>query len=523
MSENRIGISERIVFVAGLVLVLVCAAASFADVKLPAIISDNMVIQQGMKVPIWGWAEPGEKVLISGSWQSRPWSATADKNGKWTVKIDPPRQAGGPYQMTISAKNTVKIENVLCGEVWVCSGQSNMQWSVERTANAEQEIAAADYPKIRLFAVERNASGYPLDDCVGSWSGCSPETIAKFSAVAYFFGRELHKELDVPIGLINTSWGGTRIEPWTPPAGFASAAKLKEIRKEVGQANGEYRKSVAESLDTIETWVRGSRKALAENESIPAAPVWPKHPLSSRGRPTGLYNAMVHPLVPFAIRGAIWYQGESNRNDGMLYFEKMKALMGGWRSVWGQGDFPFYFVQLAPYHYGEEPLLLPRIWEAQKAALSVPNTGMAVTTDIGNLSDIHPKNKQDVGKRLALWALAKTYGRGNLVYSGPLCKSMSVEANKVRIRFDHVGGGLASRDGKPLTWFTIAGADRNFVEANAKIDGDTVVVWSDTVDEPVAVRFGWHQEAEPNLINKEGLPASPFRTDNWPAVTVNEK
>jgi len=523
MSYKRIGFIEAVVFVVSLVLVLTWAAAGFADVKLPAVIGDNMVLQQKMDVPIWGWAEVGEKIVVTIGWQrSTAYDATADKDGKWMVKVRTPN-AGGPYKIIIKANNTVNLKNVLVGEVWVCSGQSNMQWSVEQTADAEQEIAAANYPKMRLFAVERNASGQPLRDCVGSWSECGPETIGKFSAVSYFFGRELHKELAVPIGLVNTSWGGTRIEPWTPPVGFALVAKLGEILKEVGQADGEYRKSVAESLDSIEAWVQGSRKALAAKEPVPPAPALPKHPLSSRGRPTGLYNAMVHPLVPFGIRGAIWYQGESNLNDGMLYFEKMKALIGGWRSVWGQGDFPFYFVQLAPYHYGEEPLLLPRIWEAQKAALSVPNTGMAVTTDIGNLGDIHPKNKQDVGKRLALWALAKTYGRKDLVYSGPLYKSMSVEQSKVRIRFDHVGSGLSCGDGKALSWFTIAGADKVFVEAEAKIDGDTVVVWSDKVAKPVAVRFGWHQEAEPNLMNKEGLPASPFRTDSWPGVTVNKK
>jgi sialate O-acetylesterase len=225
----------------------------------------------------------------------------------------------------------------------------------------------------------------------------------------------------------------------------------------------------------------------------------------------------------FAIRGAIWYQGESNREDGLLYYDKMKALINGWRKVWEQGDFPFYYVQLAPYRYGPDPLLLPRIWQAQKNALSIPNTGMAVTTDIGNITDIHPKKKHDVGRRLALWALAKTYGRKDLVYSGPLYKSMSVEGGKIRIHFDHIGSGLASRDGKPLTWFTIAAADKNFLKANAKIDGDTVLVWSDTVAKPAAVRFGWHQEAEPNLINKEGLPASPFRTDDWLGVTFNER
>jgi sialate O-acetylesterase len=244
-------------------------------------------------------------------------------------------------------------------------------------------------------------------------------------------------------------------------------------------------------------------------------PALPAHALNDRARPTGLYNGMIYPLVPFGLRGAIWYQGEANRGDGMLYHEKMKALIGGWRQVWRQGDFPFYYVQLAPYRYGGDPTALPQIWQAQAATLSVPNTGMAVTVDIGNYRNIHPTNKQEVGRRLSLWALAKTYGREGIVYSGPLYESMSVEDGRIRIRFDHVGGGLASRNGKPLDFFEIAGNDKKFVAAEARIDGDTVVVASEQVTQPVAVRLGWHQRATPNLMNKEQLPASPFRTDSW--------
>ncbi|MHC4060823.1 MAG: sialate O-acetylesterase, partial [Planctomycetota bacterium] len=501
---------ELMIFTLSLVLLPLCAVTSLADVRLPVVIGDNMVVQQDTEVPIWGWAEPGEKVeirfeAVASSDETVLYGPQpTNEDGRWMFKVGP-FSAGGPYELTVKGKNTITLKNVLVGEVWACSGQSNMQWSVRRAADAEQEIAAANYPKIRLFSVERNASGQPLNDCVGSWSECSPETVAEFSAVAYFFGRRLHKELDVPIGLINTSWGGTRIEPWTPPVGFASIPEVKEIQNQIAQANAEYGRTVAQSLETIEEWVKGSRRALAENTPLPAPPTWPSHPLSSHRRPTGLYNAMVHPLVPFAIRGAIWYQGESNREDGLLYYQKMQALISGWRNVWKQGDFPFYYVQLAPFRYGGDPLLLPQIWEAQKAALAIPKTGMAVTTDVGNLADIHPKNKQEVGKRLALWALAKTYDCDDLVYSGPLYKSMSVEGNKIRVRFDHVGSGLAPGDGQPLDWFTIAGADKNFVEAKAKIDGDTLLVWSDTVARPAAVRFGWHQEAEPNLMNKEGL------------------
>jgi sialate O-acetylesterase len=284
----------------------------------------------------------------------------------------------------------------------------------------------------------------------------------------------------VPIGLIGSNWGGTRIEPWTPPVGFQMVPALKDI------------------ADNLSQFPSKNPDGKVNHQS-----------------PLALYNGMIHPLLPYAVRGAIWYQGESNNGEGMLYHEKMKALIQGWRKVWNNESMPFYFVQLAPFRYGGDPTRLPGIWEAQTATLSVPHTGMAVTVDISNVADIHPRNKQDVGKRLALWALAKDYGKEGIVYSGPLYKSMKVEGNKIRLGFDHVGGGLVSRDGKPLSCFTIAGEDKNLVEAKAEIDGDAVVVSADAVAQPVAVRFGWHQEAEPNLSNKDGLPASPFRTDNW--------
>ena len=452
-----------------------------ADVKLPKVIASHMVLQQKLPISIWGTADPEEDVKVSIGDNSASTKAGAD--GKWSVKLKE-MTAGGPYEVVIKGKNEIKLTDVLVGEVWVASGQSNMEWPVSASDNPQQEIAAAKYPNIRLFHVRKVPSITPASEVVldREWSECSPETIGNFSAVAYFFGREIHKDLNVPVGLINTSWGGTAIEPWTPIVGF-------------------------ESVDSLKPIAEGAKNQQAKPEGHNANP----------GAPTHLYNGMVYPIVPFGIRGALWYQGESNRGQGVAYEQRMQALINGWRSVWNQGDFPFLYVQIAPFKYVKPPMtdpshFLPQLWEAQTKVLGMKNTGMAVTTDITNLDDIHPRNKQDVGKRLALWALAKTYGKANVVYSGPLYKSMKVEGNKIRIEFDHVGGGLKSRDSKPLSWFTIAGKDGDFVEANAVIDGNTVVVSSDKITEPAAVRFGWNELAEPNLMNVDGLPAGPFRT-----------
>lgn len=476
---NQIWSATRLLIAS--VILLVACRSGHADVKLPKIIASQMVLQQKMPLPIWGTADAGENVIVSLGDNTASTTAAAD--GKWAVKLKP-MPAGGPHELVIKGKNEIKLTNVLIGEVWVASGQSNMEWPVAASKDPQIEIPAAKHPNIRLFHVRKTPAVTPQDDVIldREWSECSPETIPNFSAVAYFFGREIQKELNVPVGLINTSWGGTAIEPWTPPVGFESVDSLKQIAVEM-------------------------KAQQAKPEGVQANPGGPGH----------LYNGMVHGIVPFAIRGALWYQGESNRGQGVGYEQRMHALINGWRSVWGEGDFPFLFVQIAPFKYVKPPMtdpqnLLPQLWEAQTKTLALKNTGMAVTTDITNLDDIHPNNKQDVGKRLALWALAKTYGKESLVYSGPLYKSMKVEGNKVRIEFDHVGGGLKSRDGKPLSWFTIAGKEGDFVDADAVIDGKSVVVSSDKIAEPAAVRLGWNELAEPNLMNAEGLPAGPFRT-----------
>ena len=496
-----------------------------AEIRLPSIIGSNMVLQQDTPLTIWGWAQPGESVRIQIAGQSV--NVKADNTGRWKGVLKPLAAEGKVLTMDIKGRMSpaVKLENILVGEVWVCSGQSNMEWTLDRTHSPSAEIQRANLPQIRLFKVPRQTAVDPQEDVEAEWTLCVPETARSFSAVAYYFGREIHANMEVPVGLINSSWGGTRIEPWTPPQGFNSVPEVADILDAVGEAQNEYLINVGQALPDLEEWVKDASKAVAGKTIPPLPPALPIHPLKHHQQPTALYNAMVHPLVPFAIRGAIWYQGESNRNDGLIYGKKMEALIKGWRDVWGQGDFPFYWVQLAPYNYpynremtgGDIPdfFRLPLIWEAQREALRIPNTGMAVVTDIGNLYDIHPRNKAEVGRRLSLWARANIFGEEDLLYSGPLYASMAVEGDRIRLRFDHTGKGLISLDGKSLTWFEISGEDRTFYKAQAEIDGDTVLVFSPMVKNPAAVRFAWHQLAEPNLANSVGLPASPFRTDRW--------
>ena len=653
--------------------------------RMANIFTDHMVLQRDQPLPIWGWAAPGRAVTVEVGPHSARTRANAE--GRWRLTLPPLESGKGPLTMTVKAgQETIQLTDILVGEVWLCSGQSNMEMTVYQSADSKAEIKAANHPNIRLFNIPRPTamSSDPQDDVVGQWQACSPETIGDFSAAGYYFGREINQSIDVPIGLINASWGGTIIETWMrheeisqlpgmtegiaeaqdmhrdPTAvpkdmsaeekreaeiyqtefkekaeykiAFdASVERSKKSGKALGKAkaNEELARKMSspdldisswktmeipnawgeaglpdfrglvwfrKTIDVPESWVgknlvlhldriyegdvtwfngqhvgtttpnlynkeriysipanlvkagansitvrvydparprgmSGKAEAMAlcvagseETDRISLAGPWrykPEVQLHASlpyadphvNLPTILYNTMIHPLVPFAIRGAIWYQGEQNHGDGMRYFDKMQALIQSWRNVFLRPDAPFYFVQIAPYRYGSgQERALPQLWEAQTAALNIPHTGMAVTSDIGNITDIHPNNKQDVGKRLALWALAKDYGQDNLVYSGPLYKSMAIEGSKIRLSFDHVGSGLASRDGKPLDWFLIAGENGRFVKAQAVIEGNTIVVSSDAVDKPIAARFAWHQEAQPNLINKEGLPAGPFRT-----------
>lgn len=498
-------------------LALVCSATASAAVSVPGFFSDHMVLQREIPVAVWGRAAAGEAVKVQLGQQAAV-STTAGADGTWQVKL-PPTPAGGPFALVVSGTNTIRIEDVLVGEVWVCSGQSNMEWVVANSLNPDQEKAEATDGQIRQLLVPKRPASQPEAAMDAKWTVSSPGTVGGFTACGYFMAKSLRKELGVPIGLINTSWGGTRIEPWIAPAGFESVPTLTDILagvREVDPATPAYQKRVGDHLAKIEEWTKKARDNAAAGKAFEPPPEPPATitPIAKRKdpqqQPTALYNGMVHALVGYGIRGAIWYQGESNHVEGSIYADKMKALIGGWRKIWGVGDFPFYFVQIAPYRYGgEDPNIVPKFWTTQASALAIPNTGMVITSDIGNVEDIHPRNKQEVGRRLALQALAKTYGKQGVVADGPAYASMAVEGGKVRVKFANAAG-LKSRDGKALSWFEVIGEDGDWTKAEAVVDGETVVASSAAVPKPIGVRFAWHREAEPNLANGAGLPASAF-------------
>lgn len=631
--------------------------AVYADVRLPAIIGDHMVLQQDQPVTIWGWAEPGETVKVKGSWQ---WffgeSTQADKNGKWQVEIKTPKADDDPKILTIRGNNKIVLKDILIGEVWVCSGQSNMEYSMGRPgdeANLEA-LREADCPQIRLFDVAHNTALTPREDVEGKWQVCTPQTLRDFSAVGYYFGKDLQEALNVPIGLIGSNWGGTPSEAWTSLETLETVEPFKDtldmmndpekqeaayqemLRKwedriaeiDKGYQQGWYLPDTDTTdwnemelpqewsgtelndfdgivwfrrefslppswasqamelhlgpIDDIDTtWVNGVRIGSTSGWDVPriyrvpasvlhvgrnviavrvidpgnnggfrgqpeqmrigpvgadakisatVARTWKYKPSyegrdipwtprdisrpDNPNRPAVLYNAMIAPLIPFRIAGAIWYQGESNAGDPILYRTLFPAMIMDWRQQWGQGAFPFYYVQIAPYQY-DVTTNSQALREAQLMSLWVPNTGMAVTMDIGEEQDIHPKHKAVVADRLSRWALAKTYGKEDIDFSGPLYQSKKFDGNTIRLAFNYVDGGLVAKDGR-LRDFAIAGVDRKFVPAEAVIDGDMIVVSSEQVEHPMAVRYGWSNWVDGSLFNKAGLPASSFRTDDWP-------
>lgn len=657
-----------------LLLLLVLAPAARGDVRVPSLIGDNMVLQQGRKVRVWGWAEPGERVTVS--FRGGKSSARTDARGRWEV-LTGPHKAGGPFELTVTGRNTLVFRNVLVGEVWVCSGQSNMEWSLANAQDGAREAAAADYPFIHLFTVAKKTAAQPLDNVEGRWVVTTPKEAASFSAVGYFFGRELHKRLRLPVGLIHTSWGGTPAEAWTSRAALSADPLLQPIlerydkqltdlprlQSEYERARDEWAKQYVMAdpgnegeprgyakpghdtgawkrmalpllwetagldvdgviwfrrevevpsewagkdltlklgaiddfdttyfngervgsigTDTPNSWtvprlyrvpgrlVRAGRNTVAvrvydrvggggfvggemtlapvgaakesgvaldgewlykEETTVPSRDIdWTKQPqppgAGNQNNPTVLYNAMLAPLFPYAIRGAIWYQGESNAGRSYQYRKLFPAMIRDWRAAWNVGDFPFYFVQLANWKARPQDSIdsgWAELREAQLMTLrAVPNTGMAVAIDIGDPDDIHPLNKLDVGLRLARWALADTYGL-KLEKSGPLYDSFRVEGERVRLSFKHAGG-LKTRDGSPPSGFYIAGADRKFVPADARIEKGEIVVWNREVKIPVAVRYAWADSPTVNLYNAEGLPASPLRTDDWRGVTAENR
>lgn len=507
----------------GIALLLAALASPApADVKLPALVGDHMVLQRDAELPIWGWADPGEKVTVAIDGQTQ--SATADKSGKWMVRLDK-LATSKPLTMKITGNNTLEIKDILVGEVWVCSGQSNMQWSVSQANNAAEEIAAAKFPEIRLISVPRVGTQETQTDFEGSWAACSPETVGSFSAVGYYFGRTLFQELKVPIGLIHCSWGGSACEAWVETSVLAADPELAPILQRWEQIVKSYdpEKQQQNYEAALEKWKVAAAKAKADGKPQPRRPFAPRNPLIGQHRPANLYRGMLNPLIPYAIRGAIWYQGETNAGRAYQYRTLFPTMITSWRKDWGQGDFPFYFVQLANFRQRKnEPA--PSDWaelrEAQSMTLSLPNTGQAVIIDIGEANDIHPKNKQDVGKRLALWALAHDYGQ-DVEFSGPSFESLKVSGDKAIVTFNHAEGLTAK--GGTLKGFSVAGKDEKFHWADATIEGNKVVVSSPDVKQPVAVRYAWADNPEANLYNKAGLPASPFRTDDWKGVTADAR
>ena len=483
------------VFVAALA---VAAVSARADVRLPGLFSDNMVLQQGMRVTVWGWADDGEDVTVTFRGQK---AATKARDGKWMVKLSH-LKAGGPDALVVQGKNKIELKNVLVGEVWICSGQSNMELPLSRAFQGTNAIASSANPKLRLFLVPKTKADAPLDDVKASWKESNPETTPGFSAVAYYFGRELQPAREVPVGLIDTCWGGSPAEVWMSEPALAS--------------NPDYKRDIVDAYATAVAKSASAKKG--------QRPPW---------KPTELYNGMIAPLLPYAIKGAIWYQGESNAGRAAQYRTLFTDMIRNWRRDWNEGDFPFLAVQLAPFDKGKKRDLAvitekpgesdwAELREAQALATKVlPKVGMAVITDIGEKDDIHPTKKEPVGARLALAARGIGYGE-KIEYSGPIFRSLKIKGDTAIVRFDHVGKGLESRDGE-LKGFAICGPDKQFVWATADIQGDRVVVSSRQVSQPVAVRYGWADFPVVNLWNKSDLPASPFRTDNFPMVTAPKK
>jgi len=485
------------------------AADPQTSLHLPAIFSDNMVLQRNFATPIWGTATPNQSITLTIAGQTK--QATAAADGKWMIKLDPMKE-GGPYELTISGPTSITYKNVLFGDVWICSGQSNMEWQLKSSKDAPVAINSSANPNLRLFTVKKNPAQTPQTDVTGKWDESSAQTSPAFSAVGYFFGLELQKQLNVPIGLIHTSWGGTAIQLWQSKEAIEADADMKVVMDDWQKRQEQYDAA-------MKKYQEAAAAAKADGKPAPTAP---RNPGMA---PAVLYNGMIAPLVPYGISGAIWYQGESNAGNAKLYRKQMPAMINQWRKEFGV-EFPFYMVQLANF-MAKTPQPVDSDWaelrESQlQTAQTNPKTGMAVIIDIGEEKDIHPRNKEDVGKRLALAALGTAYNKP-IEYSGPIYDSMKTEGSKIRVTFKHTGAGMIAKGGEKLIGFAIAGEDNKFVWADAQIDGNSIIVSSPEVQNPVAVRYAWANNPDCNLYNKEGLPASPFRTDNWPKAAPTLK
>ena len=490
-----------------------------ADVTLPAHFSDHMVLQRDAKLPVWGGADPGEEVVVR--FQQQVQKTTAGDDGQWRVQLAevPP---GGPHELTVKGKNAITLKDVLVGEVWLASGQSNMHFTVAKTdkyyfagtKNESEEVAAANHPQLRMFTADWTMRAEPQREVAGTWKVCTPENVREFSAVAYFYARELQRELGVPVGILTATYGASTAEAWTSREALAVEPELKpKLEKlDAGVASYVADPTLAEGYGhAMQRWEQKVAEAKATSQKTPRKPKNPD-PAQDQHNATVLYNGMIAPLIPYAIRGAIWYQGESSVNDAKIYPLLQSTMIKDWRTRWGLGDFPVYYVQLAN-HKAPKPepgnSRMASFRDAQTAALVVPNTGMAVTIDLGEEADVHPRNKQDVGARLARIALAKTYGKA-IAHSGPVLEAVSAEDGALRLKFAHAGNGLIAKDG-PLKHFAVAGQDGKWKWADAQIDGQTVVVRSTEVAAPVQVRYAWADNPEgANLVNPEGLPAGTF-------------
>ena len=497
-------------FLTSIITVLLAPMAAGAEtaLKLPGVFGDHMVLQRDRAVPVWGWAKPGGEIAVEFAGQKK--AAKADADGRWMVKLDPLAASKEPRKMAIAqATETLAFTDILVGDVWLCSGQSNMHFQMNRVENSKEEIAAADHQAVRFFTVEAQFGQEPKTDADGAWKPVSPTTAAGCSAVAYYFARDLHRKSGVPMGLLISSVGGTRIETWMrsetlAATGVADALveKWKNVSpEEFGEIDATYR-AYQHQRDQVHPLA--VKAAKAKGAPAPPEPKMPKP--RCHDCPSALHNGMIAPLQPFAIRGAIWYQGESNSGQPASYEKLLPAMISDWRRVWG-AELPFLFVQLAP-HRGTHPAFREaqqRIWQ------KTPHTAMVVTTDVGDANDIHPIRKRPVGGRLALAARALSHGE-KLEYSGPVFKSMNIEGDRAVISFTHMGAGLMA-NGDSLKGFTMAGVDGKFLPAGAEIAGSTVVVTSNKITKPVAVRYGWAMVPDGNLFNREGLPAAPFRSD----------